>query len=530
MPSFEQARDLTTRHVCVPMLLCAVAPVSLSRAQTAWCFDPVRQTAQEPSLPRESRIVIDAARTAHVVLFDDSTSGGRGRMMYLSRIAGASSWSPAEIVADNASHVTTLSVADGAVYVTYAHEPDQSERVRWRPAPSGPWSDLVAVPSGNFVAGGMGGAALVGPTGLVQLAYFYGSSEDVRLTEQTVSGWVTTTVEPTDRVGKSMHIALTFDGRTLLGYYDQDRDRITVAERDTGGTWSIDQTAIVAAPFDIDALPGGGAVMTRITDTAPLSSFGIFIRSSGGWSQDTSVPTFPYNKARLTVDSAGTIHGAAWQDGGRLDYLRKPSGGAWQAETVTQGTGADGTRDADIALAPGGDPVFVITRADGMVVVAERCVIERFCVPDGGALLCPCGNYGAPPGGCENSLILGGGWMDWSGDAVVGADTLQFHVSGVPPTTACLLLQGDGIVTGGGYGVGDGVLCVAGPVVRLGMQTAARGVADFGAGISGSGPISILGSVQAGTTHYYQVWYRNSQVFCTSANYNLTSGAIVPWQ
>jgi hypothetical protein len=31
-------------------------------------------------------------------------------------------------------------------------------------------------------------------------------------------------------------------------------------------------------------------------------------------------------------------------------------------------------------------------------------------------------------------------------------------------------------------------------------------------------------------TRYYQVWYRNSAPFCTTATFNLTNGYSIVWQ
>lgn len=42
--------------------------------------------------------------------------------------------------------------------------------------------------------------------------------------------------------------------------------------------------------------------------------------------------------------------------------------------------------------------------------------------------------------------------------------------------------------------------------------------------------ISVRGLVPvAGATRFYQAWYRNAAVFCTSSTFNLTNGLQVVW-
>jgi hypothetical protein len=68
---------------------------------------------------------------------------------------------------------------------------------------------------------------------------------------------------------------------------------------------------------------------------------------------------------------------------------------------------------------------------------------------------------------------------------------------------------------------GDGLRCVAAPLVRLAATTAAGGVATH---VVGHG-----GAAGAGT-FYYQAWFRNQPaMFCTPDAFNLSNGRTLGW-
>ena len=105
------------------------------------------------------------------------------------------------------------------------------------------------------------------------------------------------------------------------------------------------------------------------------------------------------------------------------------------------------------------------------------------------------------------------------GDPSTAAVVLQS--SGMPPATTALAIRGTARVNGGlGLAFGDGLLCVTGSVVRLGVSTTAQGAATFPVS-HGAGP---------GAFHY-QIWYRNTpSTFCDAfAAYNLSNGQRVTW-
>jgi hypothetical protein len=124
-----------------------------------------------------------------------------------------------------------------------------------------------------------------------------------------------------------------------------------------------------------------------------------------------------------------------------------------------------------------------------------------------------------------------GAKLDSSGNARVSADTFVLQASGMPPNATSVYFQGTTRVNNGaGVILGDGLRCVSGTLIRLGVET------NTGAGSSGYGgplgdtPISVRGAIPpAGGTRDYQVYYRNPAVFCTSATFNLSNGFEVIW-
>ena len=116
--------------------------------------------------------------------------------------------------------------------------------------------------------------------------------------------------------------------------------------------------------------------------------------------------------------------------------------------------------------------------------------------------------------------------------ASVGADTLVLGGSGVP--------NGPGLYyqavnqLGGGNGVlfGDGIRCIGGTVIRLGIVTAAGNASSYPSPnppAVNAIPISVKGFNLAGDVRNYQLWYRDSPSFCTAAVFNLTNAAQVTW-
>jgi hypothetical protein len=196
------------------------------------------------------------------------------------------------------------------------------------------------------------------------------------------------------------------------------------------------------------------------------------------------------------------------------------------------------TEDAsvDVLLVAGQRVVVRITRAGPqtseqpiVVTVTFRPGIS-FCAGDGSASACPCGNFGAAEHGCAHSSGPGA-LLQASGLPSVSADTLQLYASSLPATSPGLYIQGTTLLAAGaGAAFGDGLRCVGGNVVRLGVRASAGGVSHFGHGDGSGVSVSVKGAVPAaGGLRHYQLWFRDAAPFCTSSAFNLSNALSVQW-
>lgn len=125
----------------------------------------------------------------------------------------------------------------------------------------------------------------------------------------------------------------------------------------------------------------------------------------------------------------------------------------------------------------------------------------QFCFGQSG---CPCGNdSAAAPEGCVNSTGVGA-ILGAVGSTGVGNNDAEFVGSQLPPNKPALLLQSTQSQPLA-LPFYDGLLCISGPVKRLGAQLPdAAGTAEWGPGLAQAG------GWQVGTTYYFQVWHRDS--------------------
>ena len=158
------------------------------------------------------------------------------------------------------------------------------------------------------------------------------------------------------------------------------------------------------------------------------------------------------------------------------------------------------------------------------------CETTLYCFGDGTGTACPCGNN-SPAGnheGCLNSLGIGGK-ISAVGEASVAHDSLV--LLGTQMTNApALYFEGTMQLNGGaGAMFGDGLRCVGGTIVRLGIEANSSGSSHYPS--AGDASVSVRGLVPpAGGTFTYQCWYRNADpAFCTAATFNLTNGVQVAW-
>ena len=76
---------------------------------------------------------------------------------------------------------------------------------------------------------------------------------------------------------------------------------------------------------------------------------------------------------------------------------------------------------------------------------------------------------------------------------------------------------------------GDGIKCVGGTTIRLGVKANVGGTSSFPG--AGDPKISVKGAIPAGGgTRFYEVWYRDTSLtVCTPATFNFTNGFAVVW-
>ena len=206
------------------------------------------------------------------------------------------------------------------------------------------------------------------------------------------------------------------------------------------------------------------------------------------------------------------------------------------------GTQIDSGASGDLIIVdfdcPGGDcsngvticlfgEVFASPAASQLEVELGPCVEgglgDIYCLGDGSATPCPCGNTSLS-GGCANSTGVGG-TMTAYGSVSVSADDLTFTATGLIPSQPVLLFVGNNAVnSGAGNSFGDGLRCAGGGVRRLGVRFCdSAGSANWGGGLNATGGWS------AGDIQRFQGWYRDAGGPCGST-FNLTQGLELTFQ
>ncbi len=150
-----------------------------------------------------------------------------------------------------------------------------------------------------------------------------------------------------------------------------------------------------------------------------------------------------------------------------------------------------------------------------------------FCLGDGTGAACPCANPGAAGRGCASSAFASGAILSSTGIAGASAvtDTLMLTATDIPGPG--LFFQSSGLA-GTPINFGDGLLCAAVGIVRLGVVFPAAGVATYPGGLTPA-PIHIAGGTAAGDVRHYQCWYRSVPGLCNPQNFDLTQGLSLTW-
>ena len=152
----------------------------------------------------------------------------------------------------------------------------------------------------------------------------------------------------------------------------------------------------------------------------------------------------------------------------------------------------------------------------------------QYCFGDGTALACPCSNtsWSGARLGCTNSLAVGASLTAY-GIASIALDELVLRGNGMLNSSALYVQGTQKSSSGAGVVYGDGLRCVAGGLVRLGLQSNVNGSSQYP--MTGQTSLSVRGGATAGTTLHYQVWYRDRTPLCSTATWNLTNGLSVTW-
>ena len=152
-------------------------------------------------------------------------------------------------------------------------------------------------------------------------------------------------------------------------------------------------------------------------------------------------------------------------------------------------------------------------------VLVPRLNVVTYCYGDGSGSNCPCDNAASAGAGCLNSTG-NGATLGAEGSASTATDDLLLRASDLPPAQAALAFCGSGPNNGGaGSPFGDGLLCVSGGIVRLGITSAG---ADGGAVWGPS--LGQIGAWNAGATRSFQCWYRDPQGGPCGSAFNLSNG------
>ena len=235
-------------------------------------------------------------------------------------------------------------------------------------------------------------------------------------------------------------------------------------------------------------------------------------------------------------------------------YLRDRIAGTTELVSVdSRGVPADGfCLDEQASISSDGRFVIFDSWATNLVpgdttFESDVFIHDRFGGPDftslcdpgaGGVTGCPCANPPSGPGrGCDNSSATGGAVLTASGGTFLSSDSLVFETSGEKPNALSIVMQGNGVISGGVIH-GQGVHCLGGTILRRLFTKAASGgsitAPDFGAGDpSLSARSRELGDViSPGESRWYLVYYRDPIVLggCgANSTFNSTQTGRVAW-
>lgn len=249
---------------------------------------------------------------------------------------------------------------------------------------------------------------------------------------------------------------------------------------------------------------------------APVRAFAVFDDGSG----PALYATGQLNPVNGTPRWIARWDGVAWSElGAGLN--------AWGLSLAVY----DDARGEGPALFVGGTQTRAGDVAASGLARWRGCRVTSFCTGDGldpsVTTGCPCGNTGAAGRGCAWSAGGASGALEVSGR--IDPDTLVLLGSQMPTTSTAIYLKGDAVASGG-IVFGDGVRCVDGNLIRMGIVQNNSGASQFPN--VGQAPISVRGNTPPGSglIGYYQTYFRSANpTFCPPATFNVTNGVRIAW-
>ncbi|MDZ4771546.1 MAG: hypothetical protein SGI72_00275 [Planctomycetota bacterium] len=178
--------------------------------------------------------------------------------------------------------------------------------------------------------------------------------------------------------------------------------------------------------------------------------------------------------------------------------------------------------DTEIADGLGSD-----VNGNNVIDACEGIVGTPFCSGDVVGTTCvACGNNGGAVRGCGNSSFAIGARLLGGGTPSVTSDSLTLNTSEM--SGPGLFFQANGLA-GSPIPFGDGMLCAAAGILRLGVVFPVAGAATYPGGLTPN-PITVGGGpINAADVKHYQCWYRDAIAFCTVSTFNTSNGVSVTW-
>ncbi|MDP6990583.1 MAG: FG-GAP repeat protein [Planctomycetota bacterium] len=261
----------------------------------------------------------------------------------------------------------------------------------------------------------------------------------------------------------------------------------------------------------------------------------VFRGSGDAWVQEAVLsPPYPQSEFGFATDVSGetlvvgakTASPEGIETGVALVYRR--CGTSWFLQEELRASAANGGDEVGAAVTMSGERAVVgapnhddthVNEGRAFVFELGDSPVGSTCHGDGSTQPCPCGNRSAAGlrRGCTNSMGRGAQILS-NLEVAVSTDLLAVFGAALTPARPAVLLAGD---TAAPAVFGDGLLCVGGPLTRLGIRVpGAEGDAVWGPGLSATGGWT------PGDQRALQVLYRDPPGPC-GAESNLTNALTV---